>query len=279
MGIDTQGIQDLETAMMQVDEVIPVKEVSGGSGSSGGGTRDGGNEGDSDGIVNEGVESKNEDVMMDLLIDEAKEKMEQDEAEEEEEAAAANRRPQWERGSSVLAERQAPLDAHERDANQALLFTQNTDGERILAAVQRPGLVGPQSLMHWESVLSGGAVTTAGNSRNSPAGEVGPSAKPAARDHGELKAALSPICKQLSQRQQVNQRKAMRKKSEAQEQREMNIFLDEIDEEINEATPEGTKNKYRPIQDDFEVCTSSPTSLFSFSIDLNMLTSVVGLLL
>jgi hypothetical protein len=33
----------------------------------------------------------------------------------------------------------------------------------------------------------------------------------------------------------------------------MNDFLDQLDQEIDDATPVGTKNKYRPIQDDFEV--------------------------
>lgn len=232
---------------MQMDEVIPTNEV----GSSGSGNRDGGDGGDDDGIVNEGDESKNEDMIMDLLMDESREQMEQDEAVAEEKAAVANQRPQWERGSSVLAERQAPIDVHERHASQSLHFTQNADGERIVAAVQRPGLMGPQSLMHGGSVLSG---ATAANSRNSLVSEVEPGAKPAARNHSELKAASSSlVSKQLSRRQQVNQRKAMRRESEIKEKREMNIFMDAIDEEIDEATPEGTKKKYGPIQDDFEV--------------------------
>jgi hypothetical protein len=270
-GIDVQGTQDLDTTTMQVDEVIPAaKEVDGSDGSDGSGGGDGGDGGDDDGsgIVNEGVEGKNEDFMMDLLIDEAREAMEQDEAEAVKQAAAANQRPQWERGPSVLAERQAPLDAHERRASQSLRFTQNADGERIVAAVQRPDPMGSQSPMYWESVLSGGAaavVAAAGNSRSSlsVSSEAGSSAKPAARDRGELETASSSVRKQLSQRQQVNQRKAMRKKSEARELREMNVFLDEIDEEIDEATPEGTKRKYGPIQDDFEVCLF--ISLFSFT--------------
>jgi hypothetical protein len=262
MEINAQRTQNLETAV-QMNEIIEVNSI-------GSGIRNEHNGGDDGGSVNEDIEDKNEDLMMDLLINEAREEMEQDEAEVEGEVIAANQRPQWERGSSVLAERQAPMDAHEGGASQSLRFIQNADGKRIVAAVQRPGPAGPQSPMHWELVLSG--ATEAGNSDNS-AGEMRSNARPAARNRGELKTSSS-VYTQLSQRQQVNQRKAMRKESEVRELREMNIFLDEIDEEIDEATPEGTKKKYRPIQDDFEV----HLYLFSINMNPNMLTLVVGLL-
>jgi len=200
MEINAQRTQDLET-MIQMNDVIEIN-----SGDSG--IRNGDNGEDDDGNVNENIEGENDDLMMDLLIDEAREKMEQDEAEAEEEAIAANQRPRWERGSSILAERHAPMDAHEGCASQSLHFTQNADGERIVAAVQRPGPMGPQSPMHWELVLSG--ATEAGNL---PISEARPSARPAARNHGEFKASSS-VSKQLSLRQQVNQRKAMRKENE-----------------------------------------------------------------
>jgi hypothetical protein len=87
--------------------------------------------------------------------------MEQDEAEAEEEMIAANQHPRWGFGSSVLAERHTPMNAHEGRAGQSLRFTQNADGERIVAAVQRPDSMGSQSPMRWELILSG--ATEAGN--------------------------------------------------------------------------------------------------------------------
>ena len=57
----------------------------------------------------------------------------------------------------------------------------------------------------------------------------------------------------LSVRQQVNLIQQERQEREVQQRQNMNDFLDELDQEIDDATPVGTKNKYRPIQDDFEV--------------------------
>ena len=57
----------------------------------------------------------------------------------------------------------------------------------------------------------------------------------------------------LSTRQQVNLIQQGRQEREVRQRRDMNNFLDQLDQEIDDATPAGTRNKYRPIQDDFEV--------------------------
>ncbi|TMC17191.1 MAG: hypothetical protein E6J34_19020 [Chloroflexi bacterium] len=57
----------------------------------------------------------------------------------------------------------------------------------------------------------------------------------------------------LSIRQQVNLIQQGRQEREVRQRRQMNDFLDQLDQEIDDAIPIGTKNKYRPIQDDFEV--------------------------
>jgi hypothetical protein len=57
----------------------------------------------------------------------------------------------------------------------------------------------------------------------------------------------------LSARQQVNLIQQERQEREVGQRRDMNDFLDRLDKEIDEAIPVGTKNKYKPIQDDFEV--------------------------
>ena len=107
---------------------------------------------DDSGIDN--IENGEEDTMMDVLMSEALKEMEsQDDTEAEMPAEGVHQRPQWERGSSILVERQAILDAHERSANQSLRFTENADGEQIIATVQRPQ-ARSQSKGNWESVLS-----------------------------------------------------------------------------------------------------------------------------
>ncbi len=57
----------------------------------------------------------------------------------------------------------------------------------------------------------------------------------------------------LSVRQQVNLIQQGRQERGVRQRRDMNDFLDLLDKEIDDATPVGTKNKYKPIQDDFEV--------------------------
>ena len=58
---------------------------------------------------------------------------------------------------------------------------------------------------------------------------------------------------QLSARQQTNQFQQKRQTREIQQLRDMNDFLNELDQEIDEAIPAATKKKYKPIQDDFQV--------------------------
>ena len=74
----------------------------------------------------------------------------------------------------------------------------------------------------------------------------------------------------LSDRQQVSLIQQGRQEREVRQRRDMNEFLDQLDQEIDDATPVGTKNKYRPIQDDFEVV--------SFTMNHNELTFVIGFL-
>lgn len=188
-----------------------------------------------------------EDAMMDVLMGEALKAMEKNDAKAELLGEAVHHRPEWERGSSILVERQGPLDAHQRRANQSLRFIENADGERVVATIQRPGQMEPQSVRNWELALFGGAETA----DSLPLGD--PRTGQEILSRGELKTPSAVRQQIASHRQQVNQRKIERKAQIIRQQREMDVFLDTIDEEIDEAIPTGTKKKYQPIQDDFEV--------------------------
>ena len=71
--------------------------------------------------------------------------------------------------------------------------------------------------------------------------------------HAESDFVLIRCDASLSTRRQVNLIQQGRQEREVRQRRDMNDFLDRLDQEIDDATPVGTKNKYRPIQDDFEV--------------------------
>jgi hypothetical protein len=74
------------------------------------------------------------------------------------------------------------------------------------------------------------------------------------QSYGNMESASSQYnAMSLSDRQQTNQFHQGRQVREIQRMRDMNNFLDELDQEIEDAAPATTKKKYKPIQDDFQV--------------------------
>jgi len=57
----------------------------------------------------------------------------------------------------------------------------------------------------------------------------------------------------LSARQQVNLIQRERQERGAQQSQSMDTFFTQLAQDMDDATPAGTKKKYKPIQDDFEV--------------------------